>query len=583
MTVPLERQKNIADVAARVREQLGLGDSATLDVGTASGTVAAGDDARIVDALNKDYVRPDTTGAVSAPYVLRLKDMQLTLREMGYTSGNARAALSAALATGERIYLNNGVIPVDGDVDEVVNTPVYLEGSGFGASEIVFTGNTRGLLLTQDTYLNQIQIRNVALVTDQEEPGSALEISYSDTDSIGNRNVTRCLLGDVAIYGDDINTAGWLRGIVLNNVHRPDIIRPKITGRKNAFATGPDIYKNMLDGIKIYGDPTPTLSAVPSDILIDAPRIDHASVAISSSGEVEGLIVRDPVMVGVDKGVFADYATKRPWVSVRGGHIYSFTSAVDLTNAVQSVIDGVLIYKPIDANSDTNCVVLNGCDDTKIINLGLQNQAPGDASASGEFNGVVVQNSERCTISKIDHVNPSKTVILSGTTNDTRTETIRQFGSFSGATVQLYDDVSSGTNEFSQGNLAIANAANAGVVNLSDTTPAAVATTASFNVCKGERYLVTGNIEATKGGAAGQFLTQLSRVLGGGAAASWGSTGVTVTARNDCAASASIGQSVSGVLNITASGTVVIQLVATVTGSTATVAANASQLSVVAL
>lgn len=95
MTVPLERQKNIADVAPRVREQLGLGsaalsdvgdfataaqgekadnaaqksanlsdladastargnlglgDSATLDVGTTTGTVAAGDDARIVGA-----------------------------------------------------------------------------------------------------------------------------------------------------------------------------------------------------------------------------------------------------------------------------------------------------------------------------------------------------------------------------------------------------------------------------------------------------------------------------------------------------------------------------------------------------
>lgn len=53
MTVPLERQKNIADVAPRVREQLGLRGSAVLDVGTGSGTVAAGDDPRIVLAFKR--------------------------------------------------------------------------------------------------------------------------------------------------------------------------------------------------------------------------------------------------------------------------------------------------------------------------------------------------------------------------------------------------------------------------------------------------------------------------------------------------------------------------------------------------
>ncbi|MDH2092267.1 hypothetical protein N5K21_26470, partial [Rhizobium pusense] len=41
MTVPLERQKNIADVAARVREQLGLG-SASVEDAAAFATAAQG-------------------------------------------------------------------------------------------------------------------------------------------------------------------------------------------------------------------------------------------------------------------------------------------------------------------------------------------------------------------------------------------------------------------------------------------------------------------------------------------------------------------------------------------------------------
>jgi len=68
MTVPLERQKNIADVAPRVREQLGLGSAAVEDA-TSFATAEQGGKADT--ALQPDEFR---AASVSVPLVLRTRD-----------------------------------------------------------------------------------------------------------------------------------------------------------------------------------------------------------------------------------------------------------------------------------------------------------------------------------------------------------------------------------------------------------------------------------------------------------------------------------------------------------------------------
>ncbi|MFW8080070.1 phage tail protein, partial [Klebsiella pneumoniae] len=52
----LRRAQNLSDLndTKEARENLGLGNSATRDVGTEAGTVAAGDDSRIDGALQKE-------------------------------------------------------------------------------------------------------------------------------------------------------------------------------------------------------------------------------------------------------------------------------------------------------------------------------------------------------------------------------------------------------------------------------------------------------------------------------------------------------------------------------------------------
>ncbi|WP_457578966.1 hypothetical protein [Ensifer adhaerens] len=504
----------------------------------------------------------------------------------GTTGTDAAAALSAMISTAKLLvvpmWLRSGKGYYCLSSLSATNMTLTLQGDNFGSSSIIFNNAGDGLVITQDDYKHATSLEAFSIFTMRQEPGVGLKITYSSGDSIGNRNVPRCKIIDVECRGYDIFSHGWSKGMLLTDVHRASVIRPMSTGRRNLPAGGVAQFLNMPSGIEVVGSYPPTFTAIPSEIIIESPRIDQCIAAIKSIGEVEGLEVNTPNFVAVDVGVFASYSTTRPYVKVAGGHINCFTHGVRLVNAPQSSVTDLLVYKYQDTVNDTVAVSVDGSDDTSVKNLTLVNQAA-NKNVNGEWNGVVVNNSARCTIDDIRHNAPSKTVILSGTTTLTRTSRLKPDGAYLNATVQTYDDSSSGTNEFSDSNKPIANVTNAALVNLADTTPAAVTQTVTLNVNKGERYLVTGNIEATKGGSAGQFLTQLSRVFGGGAAGFFGSNAGTVTARSDYVASANLGQSAAGIFTVTTSGTIVFQLVGTVTGSTATVAANKSQLSVVRL
>lgn len=64
----LQNIYNLADLTdkAGARGNLGLGDSATKNTGTTAGTVAAGNDSRIVNALNKTFNLADLTDVAGA-------------------------------------------------------------------------------------------------------------------------------------------------------------------------------------------------------------------------------------------------------------------------------------------------------------------------------------------------------------------------------------------------------------------------------------------------------------------------------------------------------------------------------------
>ncbi|MFH2356508.1 phage tail protein [Klebsiella sp. KE9767] len=77
----LRRSLNLSDLsdAEKARDNLELGDSATLDVATTAGTVAAGDDSRMTGALQKEQNLSDLSNPSEA-----LKSLGLDREGAGY-------------------------------------------------------------------------------------------------------------------------------------------------------------------------------------------------------------------------------------------------------------------------------------------------------------------------------------------------------------------------------------------------------------------------------------------------------------------------------------------------------------------
>ncbi|EOY4357696.1 phage tail protein [Cronobacter sakazakii] len=87
----LQKSKNLSDLTdpAAARDALALKEAALKDVGKVAGTVAAGDDSRIVKALQKDNNLSDLTDPAAARDALALKEA--ALKDVGIVAGTVAA------------------------------------------------------------------------------------------------------------------------------------------------------------------------------------------------------------------------------------------------------------------------------------------------------------------------------------------------------------------------------------------------------------------------------------------------------------------------------------------------------------
>lgn len=103
----LAKNSNLSDVQdkAKARDNLGLKGAAMLDVGSTAGTVAAGNDTRIVNALQKGNNLSDLSDKAVSRGNLGLKNA--ALRDVGSASGNVLEVGAFGIGVAGKSYISN--------------------------------------------------------------------------------------------------------------------------------------------------------------------------------------------------------------------------------------------------------------------------------------------------------------------------------------------------------------------------------------------------------------------------------------------------------------------------------------------
>lgn len=492
----------------------------------------------------------------------------------GSTGTDSSAQFAGALQSGKCIRFPAGSYYFASTQTFPTGKPLCVLGDGKEQTLIVFgPGAGHGFVATPSSYQQPSIVRGVTLATLGNETGSALKISYPDADVNLYPYTERAVIDDVAIRGLTSMATGWSRGIELYNVQWFYISNYNITGRRsNNGATAAD-NQHMTDGIYAgYG------GQVSGGGFISRGQIYEGvnAVNIQSPNNAQGFNISQFNFVEVGNGVVQVNVTDGPGLTVNDGHMNVYNRAIKTVHAPENVFSSLLVYKNPLATSETVMFDLAQSPFSSLSNIVAKNQTS-DANVSGGFVGARLTDSPYSRV-QMTIERPSIGADLRGNTTQAGGE-LSIAGTLTNGNTVAVRDTSTGSNSLrmqpfltAQVNAAALTATPSG---------ANVVSTGIINVLAGQRYRVTASVETVNGATAGDALLTVYQASGTGTASFvFGAGSAQIRDRRAVAANGDVIQNVTGLLTVTASGTLNLTALMQTTGSNSTVNAGGGQIQV---
>lgn len=250
-------------------------------------------------------------------------------------------AIEAIPATGGVLYIPPGIYNLTRNF-KVQNKAVWIRGDGIGISRLVWTSAARSVGIgiiqarVQGNQTDFTHISGLSLYTQQENNGTALVIDLSGQCNnhakiVMNRTSPRICVEQLEIRGDNGDTQGWRRGMLLDHGHHAVINNVHITGMTRGGAES---------GIHLDGAGSPT------EVQIYSCWVFHVNKGIHVTGRVEGVKVSQCDFVAVCYGIYAEHCLQ---MNVINSHINASSGGIRAHNVNQSSFSNLLLYKCLDS------------------------------------------------------------------------------------------------------------------------------------------------------------------------------------------------------------------------------------------
>lgn len=503
----------------------------------------------------------------------------------GTTGTDNSSAIAGAIASGEKLVASAGKRYLFDAPTIVTGRPFHIS-SDQQSSALVYTGNAvRGLVISPANFDQGVCLDGLNILTLGRETGSGLTIAYNDAEALTRPWHRRVRLNGVVVRGVDIYSNGWKRGVELKNCYWYDIEDLSVTGRQNEGATlaadctfmdeafyaetgDYSIGGGYIRGLRLY-------YAKDGVKLVGA----GTSGGQTSGTAMEGVNIDQVDIVGAIRGINFQCGLASPGLVVTSGHLNIYGAGIVAKRANQAIFDNILVYKHPGSRQEAVMLDLDYCDHTKSTNITGINQTS-DASVAGGWVGLRLRHTNRSK-HEIKIERPSIGAdIDTATCSKNNVECMTDGTLLNGATVlsnvSTYDAADNVVRR-SMLRRAYSNAAN---VQINNAVPTVVQSDA-LDVLKGETYRVTASISHAMGATASDVLFDFFKASGT-ASVQFMATAPSVGQRLPQSANASGAFFMSALMQVTASGTLVVGVrgYTAQSSATGTVPATNAQLTI---